>query len=185
MEAILLKDYYNILRKHYKLFIAIVLICVLLAIVITYAFPKNYQSSINIYVRHKGASSELFYTYDGYYSTQASVEYTSTVAGFLESLSTLSNAALIVQSDPLYKEGGYQPTDPASQPDYLSSFQRNVDVKITAPQLIEVSVTNSSPVVAQLWSQSLGTVVTNDLKLLNQQGDSNFNIDTIHAPITQ
>lgn len=185
MDTVLLKDYIEIARKHARAIIATIILCLLASVLVTYLFPKSYTSTIEVYVRHKGTQNSSYYTYDGYYSTQASVQYTSTVAGFLESLSTLSDAAVLVASDPLYKQGNFQPTDPSSSADYLASFQKNIDVKTAAPQLITVTISDPSPVVAQVWAQSLGTVLTNNLKQLNQDGDANFSIDTIHSPITQ
>lgn len=185
MDTILLKDYIEIARKHIKLILVTIFLFVIASVLITYLFPKSYTSTVEVYVRYKGSQNSSYYTYDGYYSTQASVQYTSTVAGFLESLSTLTDAAALVQSDPLYKQGGFQPTDPADNPDYLASFQKNINVKISAPQLITVTVSDPSPVVAEVWAQSLGTVLTNNLKQFNQDGDTNFSIDTIHSPITQ
>ncbi len=186
METLVLHDYVHILRRHFKVFLGIVFLCTLLGVLLTYLIPVSYSSSIDVYVRHKGtANSQLFYTYDGYYSTQASVQYTDTVAGFLQSLSTVDDAANLVQKDPLYKSGDFQPAELTDQADYLASFQRNINVKIVAPQLVNVSVHDNSPVVAQLWAQSLGTVLTANLKQLNQEGDANFTIDTIHAPITE
>lgn len=184
MDTILLKDYVLILRKHFSVFLSFVLGCAIIAGLLTYLIPHSYTSSIDIYVTYKGTSSQNYYTYDGYYSTQASVGYADTVAGFLESLSTVSNAAVLVQSDPLYKEGGFTPVDLADEPNTLAAFQKNIDVAITAPQLVHVSVNDSSSVIAKLWAQSLGTVITDNLKQLNQSGDSDFTIDTIHAPIT-
>lgn len=186
MDTLLLKDYIAVLRKHYVVFVSIVTFCLVIAIAVTYLVPKSYTSSIDVYVRHKSASnSQAYYTYDGYYSTQASVQYATTVAGFLESLSTVSNAALLVQNDPTYKEGGFQPVDLANEPDYLAGFQKNISVKTVAPQLINVSISDNSSVVARLWAQSLGTVITDNLRQLNQQGDANFSIDVVHDPITQ
>lgn len=186
METILLKDYINILRKHSLVFIVVVLICVAAAALVSFVVPKSYTSSIDVYVSHAEAeSSHSYYTYDGYYANQASVQYTNTIAGFLESLSTVDNAAGIVQQDPSYKQGSFQPQDLQSQTDYLAKFQKNISVKIVAPQLINVSVHDDNPTVAKLWAQSLGTVVTNNIKALNSQGNINYQIDTIHDPITQ
>ena len=186
MEPLLIKDYALIVKKHYKLMGMTLLACLLIAALITLFFPKSYSSSIDVYVRHKEATtSSTYYTYDGYYSTQASVQYTDTVTGFLESLSTVQEAGGLVQADPLYKSGGYTPQTFDDDADYLASFQKNISVATVAPQLITVSVHSSDKTLAELWSQAMGTVITSKLKELNLQGDPNFSIDTIDTPLTQ
>jgi capsular polysaccharide biosynthesis protein len=185
MDTILLKDYIMVIRKHAGVFFSAIIICVVLAGVLTYIVPKSYTSSFDVYVRYKGENSSSFYTYDGYYSTQASVEYTDTVAGFLQSLSTVSDAANVVEANTQYENGGFQPAEPGSDPNYLASFQKSINVVIAAPQLIHVAITTPSSTVSQVWAQSLGDVLTKNLEELNQQGDSNFTINAVHVPITQ
>lgn len=185
MEPILLKDYIYIARNHYKLFAIIIFFCLIIAGIVTYIIPHSYTSNLEIYVRHKGTDSSSFYTYDGYYSTQASIEYSETVAGFIQTFSALDDAAAKVEKDQAYIDGNFSPSILSNDPDYLNEYKKHISVKIYAPQLVTVTVSDKSPIVSELWAKYIGDTVTEKLGELNQNGDSNFVIDVIHEPVTQ
>lgn len=186
MEPLLIKDYINIVKKHYKIFVFVIVLSLIVAALLTYFLPKSFTSNVEMYVRHKGSDAHsLYYTYDGYYSTQASVQYTETVAGFLQSYSSLVNTASKVEKDPDYIKGGFLPKELSTNTDYLVDFRKHISVKIAAPQLIVISVNDPDSAVSELWAKYLGDTVTNSVGELNIKGDSNFVISTIHDPVTQ
>ncbi len=183
MDIILLSDYLRVIKKNIALFILLTLIGVVIGYALPKIIPVTYTSSLDFYVRHKTQTSPLFYTYDGYYSTQSSVDFTQTVAGFLESLSTVANASQLVIADPSLKQLNVNTSNYANA-DYLQKFQKNISVKITAPQIVHLSITDPNKQVSIVWTNAIENELLQNLKILNEQGDSNFSVDAISSPIT-
>lgn len=183
-NSILLKDYLHIIKRHIGVFFSVILLSSLFGLGLTYLIPKTYTSTLDFYVSHRETTSPSFFTYEGYYATQASVQYASTVAGYLQSLSTLSNAASYVQDDQRYKDSNGKP-ESLTNIDYLANFQKNITVKINAPQIISLQIRTNNSGLSEAWASALGKQVMNHLNMLNATNGISFTISPLQNPITQ
>lgn len=108
-------------------------------LIFQFAFPTIYSVEGLIYVtRETNRPAEDHFTYEGYYSQQAAISYTETVAGFLESIDLQKNAAESLKLPTDYKN--------------LRKVQKNIRVQKVAPQLINLKIKNNDMAMAiRLW----------------------------------
>lgn len=181
-----LKEFLFVLRKNWMLITLITAVCVVVAAIITRLIPSKYVASIDVYVTRKATQeSDQYYTYDGYYSTRSSVQYTDTVSGLFQSLQIVRDAALEVQEDNSYVKAVDEPENLSSDVDYLRKISKRITVEDVAPQVINVSFKHGDIEKSKLWVSSLGEVVQNKVVVLNKESDGNFRVDVSPEPLVE
>lgn len=179
-----LKEIVELLRKEWKSLVASTLICAVVAIVVTYFLPTKYSSRVDVYVKRRDTQeSESYYTYDGYYATQASVQYTDTVTGLFQSIQILRNVADKVQADEQYIQGRKEPEILAADVKFLESIASKIVVEDIAPQVISVEFVHKDKTKSKLWLSYLSAEVISEVERLNKAGDSKFEVTTFDTPI--
>jgi len=181
-----LKDFVELLVKRWKLVILVTVVCTVAAVVVTYILPVKYQSSIDVYVKRLPSNQTGdFYTYDGYYSVQSSVQYTDTVAGFFQSLHVVQKAAENVEADRDYEKGEKDPDILAEDVDYLEGVAGKVIVENLAPQVLQASYTNTDKVKSEMWIKYLGEEVVQTVSELSSGGDNEYQVTVSEFPLTK
>lgn len=151
-----LRELVKILKKYRYFLIAPTLLGLVLSLAWTAFTPEYYRANATLYVyRTQESLSDQFYTYEGYYSQQASKEYTDVVIGLLKSPDLARLALEKADSD-------------NSNPDYLL---KSLKVKKTAPQLISLTVTKSTAEEARELLVSLAKAVSERAQSLNKEGN--------------
>lgn len=179
-----LKEIVELFRKGWKTLLVATLVCAIVAAVVTYLLPVKYRSKIDIYVKRRGTQeSENYYTYDGYYSTQASVQYTDTVSGLFKSIQILRKTAEKVQADDRYLSAENEPEVLAIDVDYLESIADKIVVEDVAPQVITVEFVHRDETKSKLWLSYLSSEVIEEVERINKTGDSKFDVSTFDTPI--
>ena len=181
-----LKEFVEVLKKNAGLITAVTIISVIVASVVSVMIPPKYNSSIDIYVsRRAAAESDQYYSYDGYYSTQSSVQYSDTVSGLFQSLQIVRDAASNVQSSELYEKSEKEPNELSKDIEYLRKMSKKITVEDTAPQVINVSFKHNDVAKSELWVTSLGQVVQDKVAELNKDSDGNFRVDVSADPLVE
>jgi capsular polysaccharide biosynthesis protein len=181
-----LKEFLSILKKNCLSIMAITALFLVVAIVVTLLIPPSYRSSIDVYVSRKAASeSDDFYTYDGYYSTQSSIQYTNTVSGLFRSLQIIREASKDVDANILYEKDSNEPEDMANDVEYLRKISKRITVEDVAPRIINVSYQNDSEIKSKIWVMSIGSVVQDKVAEINAETDGNFKVDISTEPLTE
>ena len=179
-----LKEIVGLLRKKWKVLVVSTLICAVIAVVVTYLLPVRYCSKVDVYVKRGDTQeSENYYTYDGYYATQASVQYTDTVTGLFQSIQILRNVADKVQADEQYVQGEKEPEMLAADVKFLESIASKIVVEDIAPQVISVEFVHKDKTKSKLWLSYLSAEVIDEVKRLNKTGDSKFEVTAFDTPI--
>jgi capsular polysaccharide biosynthesis protein len=179
-----LKDFINVLKNNWKLIISTSLLFLVAAIAVTYIIPVSYVASIDVYVTRRAIEeSESYYTYDGYYSTQSSVQYTDTVSGLFQTLQVVREAASEIDLNKDYQKSEKEPSDLSSDTEYLKDTADKITVEDVAPQVISVSFKDEDQKKAEIWVTSLGEVVQEKVSVLNKDSDGNFRIDISPNPL--
>lgn len=181
-----LKDFLEVLKKNWGLITVITCICVIATAVITTMIPPKYNSSIDVYVSRKSEKeTDQYYSYDGYYSTQSSVQYANTVSGLFQSLQIVRDAAVEVQKSNLYEKLENEPNVLSEDVDFLRGVSKKITVEDIAPQVITVSFKHEDMVKSELWVTSLGKVVQDKVTELNLDSDGKFQVDISANPLVE
>lgn len=141
--------------KRFRYFILIPVIAGIVGgLVAAYLTPELFQASSTIYVyRTQESNSDKFYTYEGYYSQQASIAYTDVVIGLLKT-EDLARLAL--------EKAHLDSTNP-------QSLLKSLNVKKVAPQLINIVVRKPSADEARELLVSLAAATSERTRDLNQE----------------
>jgi capsular polysaccharide biosynthesis protein len=161
-----LKELLKLSKKFKVLLISLLVLGGLGATIISSLIPTKYIASTTLYIgREPQKPGEDYYTYDGFYSQQASREYTDTVVGLLKTSDIYRSALEKLE------------TKDVSASEFLSS----ANVRKVSPQVISVSVTREDREEANKFLVVLSQTVAEKSKSLNQLGDKNFFVGTVNA----
>ncbi|KKP69560.1 hypothetical protein A2X44_03435 [candidate division CPR3 bacterium GWF2_35_18] len=166
MEIIYL---FSLMKKRKFLILITTLIFLLLGMFYYFQQGDSYEASLLFYVKRKiEPVSEKYYSYDGYYASQVSKEYSDTVIGFFQSLEVLKRAGEITN---------YIPRDVVA----LESLSSRLIVTKEAPQLIKASVTTKDKEESSAIIKAVGQAGIERILLLNQTGDPNLSLDVVDS----
>jgi capsular polysaccharide biosynthesis protein len=161
-----LKDLFKVIKKHKNVLLSFAVLGVILGALV-YSLPTKYISTGSLYIKRAADTSTNFFTYEGYYSQQTALSYTSTVVGLLESVD--------IQSKALNKLN--IPVDETT----LRKYARYIKVKKSSPQIVELTVKgNSVESSKNLWEAvaNEAVVVTQQL---NANGDNKLDVSKISS----
>jgi capsular polysaccharide biosynthesis protein len=128
--------------------------------------PKKYVGTGSFYITRKvEGPSESFYKYDGYYSQQAALAYTTTVSALLES-DDLRNKTLQKLNIPTTEEN-------------LRKYGNLIKIKKVGPQLVTLTVKDTDENKTELLWNTLANTLLEENQKINQQGDVNLNISKV------
>lgn len=85
-----LKEYIEIVKKNFHVFLYVVGCIILLGLVYYFLRPVSYTTSITIDITRKGAQSTPDYKFDDFYRLQADERFAETLVGWLKSPSVVS-----------------------------------------------------------------------------------------------
>ncbi|MCL5411257.1 MAG: Wzz/FepE/Etk N-terminal domain-containing protein [Patescibacteria group bacterium] len=161
-----LKDLVKVVGKYRPLFVFLILVGGGGAFIVSALLPVKYEAATTVYVgREPQKPVDQYYTYDGFYSQQASMQYTDTVVGLLKTPDVYRTA--------LEKGGGEQ----ISALEFLNS----TEVRKVSPQVINISVVRKEKEESRRLLTTLSQTVSEKIKSLNQQGDNNFFVSSVKA----
>lgn len=181
-----LREFINLITNGWKLIFGITLLCVVTTLAVSKILPAKFKSSIDVYVkRQPTAESENFYTYDGYYSTQSSIQYTDTVSGFFHSLQVIKGAAGRIQEDASYVKDRKEPDDITADVEFLEEIAGEIKLKDIAPQVFSVEFSHNDSLKSEMWLKYLGVEVKARVKELNATGDDKFTIELMSEPLVR
>lgn len=157
----------SLIKKRKLLILIITLLFLFLGTLYYFKQSDNYEASLLFYVKRKiEPISDKYYSYDGYYASQVSKEYSDTVIGFFQSLEVLKRAGEITD---------YIPSDVAS----LTALSSNITVIKEAPQLIKASIITKDKEKSSEIIKAVGQAGIERILLLNQTGDPNLSVDVV------
>lgn len=159
----------SLIKKRKFLILITTLLFLLLGVFYYFQQGTKYEASLLFYVKRKiEPISDKYYSYDGYYASQVSKEYSDTVIGFFKSLEVLKRAGEITD---------YIPSDIAS----LKSLSSSITVTKEAPQLIKASITTKDRNESSGIIIAVGQAGIERILLLNQTGDPNLSLDVVDS----
>ena len=155
-------------RKHFPSLLLLSLTISLIAGFSAALLPSSFEATQSIFVRREIQSpSESFYSYDGYYSQQASERFTDTVVGFLKNKDIVRKAA---------KNSGF-----GTSPEEASALASTLRIKRVAPQLVAVSFSTRNKERATTLVDNLTKEVGSISASLNAKGDKFLTISPIES----
>lgn len=181
-----LKEFLEVIRKNLALIVVVTAVFLIAGVSITYLIPNKYSSSIDVYVSRRATKeTDQYYTYDGYYSTQSSVQYASTVSGLFQSLQIVRDAAGKVQTNNSYQKSEEEPANLSEDVKYLKDVQSKILVEDVAPQIITVSFKDEDLEKSKIWVMSLGEAVKEKVDEVNSNSDGKFKVDMSALPLVE
>lgn len=160
-----LKDILKTLKYSKK----ILLLGAIFGIFVGYCFfllPQKYIASGSFYITRKTEeSSQEFFKYEGYYSQQAALSYTNTIAALFESLDITSKSL----------EKLNIPTNEIN----LRKYQRRINVVKAGPQIITLTVKGEGFNLAKDFWNTLADTTINESFEMNKNGDINLSISKV------
>ncbi|GBE17298.1 hypothetical protein BMS3Abin15_01139 [bacterium BMS3Abin15] len=79
------KEYIQILKKHFGLFLLVIILVVIAGIIFQVSKPANFKSSLTLNVTRTGSQQTSDYRYDDFYRLQADERFADTVVRWLGS----------------------------------------------------------------------------------------------------
>lgn len=158
------------LKKNLRIIALFSLLGIALGTAIYFMLPQKYQAIGSLYIHRATEKGDgTFFTYEGYYGQQTAQTYTNTVIGLLESTS-LKKDALNNLNIPV--------TDQS-----IRKLSQQIKVKKSSPQLITLTVKDTTPQKAfELW-QFLSAETIETTRRLNQTGDPLMQISVVRDPV--
>lgn len=162
-------EFWQVIQFYKRYFLTLLLLSLTISLVAGFAaerIPSSFEATQSIFVRREAQSpSESFYSYDGYYSQQASERFTDTVVGFLKNKDIVRRAA---------KNSGFD-----SSPDEASALTSALRIKRVAPQLVTVSFSSWNKERAVSLVGNLTKEVESLSVSLNTKGDKFLTLSTL------
>lgn len=153
------KDFFQTLKKAYKILVIAVVFGALLGTLVYIYYPNKFTSSGSFYItRTAQNSTDDLYTYDGYYSQQTALSYTSTFAGLLESVDIRKKSL----------EELNIPVDENS----LRITSKLIRAKKSAPQLINLEVKGATAEESENLWKSVASTTLKKAEELNKESDA-------------
>ncbi len=160
-----LKDILKTLKENKKL----LLIGITIGILAGYSFfllPQKYIASGSFYITRKTEEmSQEFFKYEGYYSQQAALSYTNTIAALFESLDITSKSL--------------EKLNISTNEKNLRKYQKRINVVKAGPQLITLTVKEENFNLAKDFWNTLADTTINESLEMNKNGDTNLNVSKV------
>jgi capsular polysaccharide biosynthesis protein len=80
-----LKEYIQIFKKHFQLFLIVIVLTILAGIIFQFTRPLNYKAALTLNVTRIGSQQTDAYKYDDFYRLQADEKFADTVVRWLGS----------------------------------------------------------------------------------------------------
>lgn len=162
-------EFWQVIQFYKRYFLSLLLLSLTISLVAGFAatrLPSSFEATQSIFVRREvQPPSGSFYSYDGYYSQQASERFTDTVVGFLKNKDVVRKAA---------KNSGF-----GTSPEEASALSSALRIKRVAPQLITVSFSSRSKERAASLVDNLTKEVESLSVSLNAKGDKFLTLSTL------
>lgn len=171
------KELLEILKGYCLFLLLSTIIFAVVALVVSLQIPPLHTAQVTLYIKRDAQpASEEFYNYDGYYAQQAAERYTDTVAGLLRTKGMLQDSL-------------YEIDAPVSQ-ELLRAVQKKVEIKKTAPQLVQILAAKRFNYKEDWQPRELVTAMAENIVRredeLNQDGDEAFSIEILNdEPIVE
>lgn len=168
-----LGDFFRLLRKYYRVLVAVTLAFTAIGVGVSLLLPATYRASTTLAVRRRVEEANPgYFSYEGYYAQQTAREYADAVVGFLQSDEIVRQALLTVGM-------------PTTQ-ELIGQVSAAIDARKTAPQLVLLQIDWGEVGESADLAAALVSVVKDRSEELNQQGDRAIHIDTLSAsPIVE
>ncbi len=150
------RDVFKKTRKNRGI-LAIFALIGLSAGVLLHFLPSNYTASGSFYVTRKEDNSELFFTYEGYYSQQTATTYTNSVVALAESVD-VKKQVLNRLNLPV---NGYN----------VRKINKSMSVKKTGPQIINITFKDKDANKAKTIWENMSDILIETSKEINRDGD--------------
>ncbi|OGC49599.1 hypothetical protein A2W32_05520 [candidate division WWE3 bacterium RBG_16_37_10] len=163
----------EILKRNIKLISLYTLIGVVIGIASFFIIPQKYVSSGSLFVtRQIEKNTNEYFSYEGYYAQQTAQFYTNSLTGLVESIDVKSST-LDKMNVPVTEYT-------------LRELSRNLKVKKTGPQLINISIKGYTfENAAERW-KSLVDSTLESIQKINEKSDPMINVSKVaETPITK
>lgn len=164
-----LSDFIKQIKNNWQTLVITAFFGTVLGVAAYYIIPQYYLASGSFYINRKiDTTNGQYFGYEGYYSQQTALSYTSTVMGLFESTDVKAQAL---------KSLFIEVNDRS-----LRNIKRNLSVKKPAPQVIFVTFKSTSADYAQKMYQALADATITTAQKLNESGDRFLQIEQISKP---
>ncbi len=171
------KELLEILKGYCLFLLLSTIVFAVVALVGSLQIPPLHTAQVTLYIKREAQpANDEFYNYDGYYAQQAAERYTDTVAGLLRTKDMLRASLREINA-------------PADQ-ETLRTVEKKVEIKKTAPQLVQISAAKRFNYTESWQPQELvGALAENIVQReeeLNQDGDEAFSVELLNEePIVE
>jgi len=162
-----LREYIGILQKNIITLVSIVGIFTLGAAFVTLRIPEKHEAQLSVYI-HKIAERPQSgdFAYDGYYAQLAAEAFTDTIVGLFESTTTAKRALEIAGME--------------AEISAIRSLHGKIEVEKVAPQLVEISVTDTDQRYAVSTVKALYASVEDELAATDRDTGNGLSIKQIN-----
>lgn len=149
-----LKEYLQILRKNIKLFLAIIVLCIIASFSYFLFRPVAYNTSLTIHISRSGSQETVDYKYDDFYRLQADEKFAETVVEWLKSPRVVED---------IYKQAGIDTKNLS-----LRQLSKGITPEKRSAQLVVVSFSAPDENTANKIAQAVSSVITMNTDSLNK-----------------
>lgn len=154
-----LKEYYQIIRKDFYLFIFVMILVILAVFAYFYVRPISYTTSLTLNISRQGEQMTDQYKYDDFYRLQADEKFVETVVEWLKDPRIVTN---------IYNLAGLN-----SQNFNLRQLEKSFDPEKLSSQMITINFSTPDRNTAEKISGAITNVIsstTNDLNKDQKEG---------------
>ncbi|MFZ2226190.1 MAG: hypothetical protein WA064_00520 [Candidatus Moraniibacteriota bacterium] len=149
-----LKEYFLIIKKQFKLFLAIFGLIVVTGLVYVFFRPVSFDTSLTLNITRSGAQVSDNYEYDDFYRLQADEKFAETIVEWLKSPRT---------EEDIYVNSGIDVSDYS-----LKKLMSSIVAEKRSAQLVAVSFSVPSEALAKSLASSVSKVISQNIAKLNQ-----------------
>jgi len=162
-----LKEYFNIIKKHRKIFFGTIIAVVIIAIGYFYLLPVRYDAALTLNITRLGSQETADYKYDDYYRLQADEKFADTIVEWLRSPRAVSDIYTAANVD--------------SKALSLRGLSKSLVAEKRSSQIVSVAFSADTLVQAQKISAGITAVVKDNTDELNKEQKENNWFNVVNA----
>lgn len=150
-----LKEYIQIIKKHFQLFISTVIIIILASFAYFFFRPVSFATSLTLNITRSGSQDTSEYKYDDFYRLQADEKFAETLVQWLGSPRVVED---------IYKEAGIN-----TQNRTLRQLGKSIKAEKMSSQVVAVNFSSKDNKTAQNIAGAISKVISKNIKDLNKE----------------
>ncbi len=150
------KEYWQVMRQALPILVVISLAAAVLAYAVAANMAPQYRAHYSYLISLASREERADYRFDGYYAIQATDLFAATLAGWIRSPETIVAA--------------FNRSDLAVPTQNPRDLTRIVKSEKTAPQLVQVTITGTTPQEVEALTGALKQVMEDNVRQYHEQG---------------